>query len=195
MSERGIKREVVIDGQAARITVHGTPRDGSPLDGQVVFERLPEAATGEVSGDAAPPNPTVASRYSVEAVGTGLYSVLLAGRSYRVTVGGRQASGATELMVNGRSMAIEVFDPRDLRAGARGTSHQGRQEITAQMPGKIVRLLVEPGDSVEAGQGLIVVEAMKMQNEMKSPKAGTVAEVRAKPGATVAAGEVLLAIE
>jgi biotin carboxyl carrier protein len=58
-----------------------------------------------------------------------------------------------------------------------------------------VRVLVAAGDAVEAGQGLIVVEAMKMQNEMKSPKAGTVVEIKTKDGATVAAGEILIVIE
>ena len=62
------------------------------------------------------------------------------------------------------------------------------------MPGKVVRLLVAVGDAVEAGQGLIVVEAMKMQNEMKSPKAGMVVEMKTKSGATVTAGEILLLI-
>jgi biotin carboxyl carrier protein len=59
----------------------------------------------------------------------------------------------------------------------------------------VVRLLVQAGDVVEAGQGLVVVEAMKMQNEMKSPKAGRVAEVWVRAEATVAAGEVLMVIE
>ena len=63
------------------------------------------------------------------------------------------------------------------------------------MPGKVVRVLVAPGDAVEAGQGLIVVEAMKMQNEMKASRAGRVAAVPAKEGATVAAGDVLATIE
>ena len=63
------------------------------------------------------------------------------------------------------------------------------------MPGKVVRLLVQPGDVVEAGQGLVVVEAMKMQNEMKCAHAGTVREVRAAAGDTVAAGQVLVVIE
>jgi biotin carboxyl carrier protein len=63
------------------------------------------------------------------------------------------------------------------------------------MPGKVIRVLVSQGDSVEAGQGLVVVEAMKMQNEMKSPKAGRVAEVRAEPGAAVLAGETLIVVE
>jgi biotin carboxyl carrier protein len=63
------------------------------------------------------------------------------------------------------------------------------------MPGKVVRVLVAPGDQVEAGQGLVVVEAMKMQNEMKAAHAGRVATVPAKEGATVAAGEILATIE
>jgi biotin carboxyl carrier protein len=73
--------------------------------------------------------------------------------------------------------------------------NQGRQEVAAPMPGKIVRVLVNPGENVEEGQGLVVVEAMKMQNEMKSPKAGRVAEVRTSAEATVAAGDVLVVIE
>ncbi|MDQ3806105.1 MAG: biotin/lipoyl-binding protein, partial [Acidobacteriota bacterium] len=67
--------------------------------------------------------------------------------------------------------------------------------ISAQMPGRVVRVLVEAGQEVEAGQPVVVVEAMKMQNEMKSPKAGAVAEVRARDGATVNAGDVLVIIE
>jgi biotin carboxyl carrier protein len=63
------------------------------------------------------------------------------------------------------------------------------------MPGKVVRILVNQGDTVEPRQGLIVVEAMKMQNEMKSPKAGTVVEIKTKDGATVSAGEILIVIE
>jgi biotin carboxyl carrier protein len=63
------------------------------------------------------------------------------------------------------------------------------------MPGKVVRLLVAVGDAVESGQGLVVVEAMKMQNEIKSRKAGRVVEVRTRPDAAVVAGEILLVVE
>jgi biotin carboxyl carrier protein len=117
-------------------------------------------------------------------------SVLLNGRSYRVSRG-----DGTEVWVNGHRLSMDVFDPRDLRAGGRGAASRGRQEIAASMPGKVIRVLVAAGDSVEEGQGLVVVEAMKMQNEMKSPKSGRVAEVRARANATVAAGEVLVVIE
>jgi biotin carboxyl carrier protein len=63
------------------------------------------------------------------------------------------------------------------------------------MPGKVIRVLVNPGDAVMAGQGVVVVEAMKMQNEVKAPHAGRVAAVRAIAGGTVAAGDVLMTID
>ena len=75
-----------------------------------------------------------------------------------------------EVWVNGRRLSMEVFDPRDLRPGQGAAANHGRQEIAASMPGKVIRVLVAAGDAVEEGQGLVVVEAMKMQNEMKSPK-------------------------
>ena len=63
------------------------------------------------------------------------------------------------------------------------------------MPGRVVRVLANLGEAVEAHQGIVVIEAMKMQNELKSPKAGTVAEMRVVPGDTVAAGDVLAVVE
>ena len=72
---------------------------------------------------------------------------------------------------------------------------EGRQNVTAPMPGKVVRLLVADGDSVQAGQGIAVVEAMKMQNEMKAPRSGRVAALAVHEGDTVGAGAVLAVIE
>lgn len=87
-------------------------------------------------------------------------------------------------------------DPRKLGgAAAAGAIADGVAEIRTQMPGKVVRVMVEAGDAVSAGDGVIVVEAMKMQNEMRSPKDGTVREVRSAEGATVNAGDVLVVIE
>ena len=117
-------------------------------------------------------------------------SVVLNGRAFRVNRG-----TGKEVWVNGRRLSMEVLDPRDLRPGQGATANHGRQEIAASMPGKVMRVLVSAGDAVEEGQGLIVVEAMKMQNEMKSPKAGRVVEVRARPDATVGAGEILIVVE
>jgi len=117
-------------------------------------------------------------------------SVLMNGRVYRVSRGPDQ-----EVWVNGRRLSMEVFDPRDLLPGKGSASNQGRQEVAASMPGKVIRVLVAAGHAVEEGQGLVVVEAMKMQNEMKSPKSGRVAEVRTRADATVSAGEVLVVVE
>jgi biotin carboxyl carrier protein len=127
--------------------------------------------------------------YSIASLGAQSYSVLIGGRSYSVV----SANGA--IRVNGRAFSIELFDPRERRGHGPGGTGEGRQDIVTPMPGKIVRVLVAVGDAVDAGQGLVVVEAMKMQNEMKSPKAGKVVEVKTKPDATVAAGEVLVVIE
>lgn len=127
--------------------------------------------------------------YSIAPLGGGTYSVLIGGRSYyAIAVEG-------SIRVNGREFAIEVSDPREMRGRRAGGVGEGRQNIAAHMPGKVVRVLVSAGDTVESGQGLVVVEAMKMQNEMKSPKAGKVVEVKTRAEATVAAGEVLMVIE
>lgn len=91
---------------------------------------------------------------------------------------------------------IKIIDPRRLRSGQNSTGHHhGVAQIVAPMAGKVVRVLVEAGATVEKGMGVIVVEAMKMQNEMKSPRAGVVVAVNVKPGDTVNAGDVLAVFE
>jgi biotin carboxyl carrier protein len=93
-------------------------------------------------------------------------------------------------------LEIKLTDPKRLRAaGSNDANAEGRVEIKTAMPGKIVRILVGTGAEVAHGQGVIVVEAMKMQNEMKSPKDGVVKEIRFAEGETVNAGEVLVIIE
>ena len=100
------------------------------------------------------------------------------------------------VVLRGGTYDITVVDPKRLRsAQSSGAHHPGAAEIISPMPGKIVRVLVEPGAHVEAGAGVIVVEAMKMQNEMKAPKAGVVVSINAEEGATVNAGDVLAVIE
>ena len=81
------------------------------------------------------------------------------------------------------------------RAGDAGSDAAGPQRVTAPMPGKVVRLLVKPGDAVAARQGLVVVEAMKMENELRASRAGTVAEVHAREGLSVDAGALLVVIQ
>ena len=136
-------------------------------------------------------------RYELEAhgVGEGEYLLLHEGRVYECRVEPASA-GAVEVRVGGRSYEVALADPKRLRGARASAAHDGgRAQLAAQMPGRVVRVLVEAGQEVEAGQPVVVVEAMKMQNEMKSPKAGTVAEVRAQPGATVNPGDVLVVIE
>ena len=140
---------------------------------------------------------TEGRRYDVEArePEPGVYLLNLDGHVYECRVDSSQA-GASEVRVGNRSYSIALSDPKRLRgAGASASDAGGRVEIKAPMPGKVVRVLVEVGAQVEAGDGLVVVEAMKMQNEMKSPKTGTVVELHAQPGDTVNAGDALVIVE
>jgi biotin carboxyl carrier protein len=99
------------------------------------------------------------------------------------------------LWVGSTCFTVEVRDPRSLRGRTRAGDDHGPRKITAPMPGKVVRLLVREGDEVEPGQGVVVVEAMKMQNEIKSPKKGTIQKILVSEGAAVNAGDVLAIVE
>ncbi len=106
------------------------------------------------------------------------------------------AAGETAVLIEGRRFAYTVSDPRSLRvAGAAAGGEAGPKPLKSPMPGRILRVLVAAGDTVEAGQGCVVIEAMKMQNELKAPKSGTVAGLAANVGETVAAGATLLVVE
>jgi biotin carboxyl carrier protein len=97
--------------------------------------------------------------------------------------------------VAGRRLAVEVRDPRDASRSSSAAIGAGRQNVIAPMPGKVVRVLVATGDLVEASQGLVVVEAMKMQNELKAARPGRVIEIRAREGETVGPGDTLVVLE
>ena len=127
----------------------------------------------------------------------GVYLLLAGGRVYECRVEHPETKReAAEVTVGGRVYAVTLADPKRLRGAPLSGGHaHGTSEIVAPMPGKVVRVLVEAGAEVEAGAGVVVVEAMKMQNEMKSPKAGRVASVQVHEGATVNAGDVLAVIE
>ena len=137
--------------------------------------------------------------YELEAreVGAGEYLLIHGGRVYECRVGAEAGGrGGLRVSVGAREYGVRLTDPKHLRGAGSGVGEQGgRAQVKAPMPGKVVRVLVEAGQAVEAGQGLVVVEAMKMQNELKSPKSGTVAELRAEPGSTVNAGDVLVVVE
>lgn len=120
----------------------------------------------------------------------GVVSVLAHGRSIEVRLDSEDV-----IHVDGRRVDIEIQDPRKYRRRGAGGDGDGPKTIQAQMPGKVVELLVSPGEAVEAGQALLVVEAMKMQNEVRAPKAGAVAEVLVEAGDAVAAGQAMLRVE
>lgn len=123
------------------------------------------------------------------------FSILFRGRSYEFHVT-PLSDGRLKLQTGGTEFLAEVMDPRSWKGRRQGgLEAQGRQQIVAPMPGKVVRILVNAGEAIEAGQGLFVVEAMKMQNEIRSPKSGKVERVLAKEGQPVNAGEVLAWVE
>ncbi len=99
--------------------------------------------------------------------------------------------------VTGRrgSCSVRVFDPRHTRLTRSSEDKPaGVQSIRAEMPGRVIRVLVRPGESVAVDQGLLVIEAMKMQNEIRAPRAGTIIAVAAREEMTVSSGEFLLSI-
>ena len=105
-------------------------------------------------------------------------------------------SGSFSVNLRASIYDVRIIDPKRLRSGqAAGSQDHGEAQIRATMPGKVVRILVELGTAVAAGAGIVIVEAMKMQNELKTPRAGTVVTLNAIVGETVNAGEVLAVIE
>ena len=166
-----MKYEIVING-ARRSVEFAAPANDSSRMKFAVDGRLVEADAVRIS--------------------RGVYSILLGGRSLEVTA--EETPSGLLVRANGREFQVEVIDPRSWRRGrGAGIELEGRQQLVAPMPGKIVRVLVAAGQQVEAGQGLLVIEAMKMQNEVRSPKSGTV-EKLAREGQTVNAGEVLAVV-
>jgi biotin carboxyl carrier protein len=123
----------------------------------------------------------------------GSYSLLLDGSSFDVTV--QRSLTHYSVTVNGVPFEVTLRDPRQRghRTGP-GEDSAGPASVTAPMPGKLVTLLVSEGNLVKEGQGVAVVEAMKMQNELKAPKSGTVERLCVVEGQAVNSGEVLLTI-
>jgi biotin carboxyl carrier protein len=137
---------------------------------------------------------TVEASASVVETEPGRFSILIEGRSYETKVVAGPG-GVFSVDLGGQSSVVEIRDPRSWARDRRAGIGHGRQTISAPMPGKVIGVLVREGDRVEAGTGLMVVEAMKMQNELKAAKAGVVIQISAKKGDTVAAGEPLIVIE
>jgi biotin carboxyl carrier protein len=141
------------------------------------------------------------SHHQVNGVRVGVYGLSLLldgtdGASREVQVTPATVRGELLVTLAGRTVAATVNGRRTGRAGADGgAGGPGDQPILAPMPGRVLRVLVSVGDEVAARQGVVVVEAMKMENELRSPKAGRIKEVNVTAGTLVEAGRVLLVVE
>lgn len=121
-------------------------------------------------------------------------SLRIGGRVYEIRRD--TMAGATRIWVGNANYDATVYDPRSLRGRKRGAGEDsGPRKLTAPMPGKVIRVLLNDGAAVDAEQGVLVMEAMKMQNEIKSPRKGTVQKVLVAAGANVNPGDVLAIIE
>ena len=159
--------------------------DGQPH--QVELERTAKGYQAVVDGEPLALDVVMTAR--------DVLSIIHEGRHYEAK---REYSllGETHVIVGSERFATEVRDPRSLRSRRGAQSGEaGPAKILAPMPGKIVRILAAEGDAIEAGQGIVVVEAMKMQNEIKSPKDGRVQKILTAEGSTVNAGDALAVIE
>lgn len=123
----------------------------------------------------------------------GVLSLLIEGKSYRVVLDPGHTDPALHLQA--QRIPYRIEDLRSLRSRRRHARTDGPVTLKASMPGRVVRLLVEEGDAVVLHQGVLVMEAMKMQNELKSPREGRIIELRVSSGDTVAAGDILAVIE
>ena len=160
--------DATVDGRTLRVEVRG--KDGRyvvTLDGRPLEVDLQET-------------------------GRDFVSLLIDGRSYEVGLG-RRPGGYTVVLTDD-SLNVDLADAaRGASAVKKGTS--GPAQVTAPMPWKLVRLLVSPGQEVTAGQGLVVVEAMKMENELRAPRAGRVKELHVREGQAVETGALLAVVE
>ena len=143
-------------------------------------------------------NASVGGRtYSLEATEpeTGVFLIKNSNKVTEATVSG-QPGKPFQVRIGSNEYDIKIVDPKRLRGSATGDDNgDGTSEIKTAMPGKVVRIIAPVGTAVEKGDGVIVVEAMKMQNEMRSPRNGVVTAIRASEGDNVNAGEILAVIE
>jgi biotin carboxyl carrier protein len=157
--------------------------DGEPLELELSYSGTHVEA--EISG----------RKYVLDAIAveTGVYWLNWNNRSIEVAVTGAKAGYTVSL--NGQRFSIEVVDPRAALRRAAKVGYDGAFELRAPMPGKVVKVLVAENAHVETNQGILVIEAMKMQNELKSPKKGVVRRLAVKEAAAVNAGDVLAIVE
>jgi len=134
--------------------------------------------------------------FNIDAVLTraNLLSILLHGKTYEIKR--ELTTNDLHVWVGSSRYSPEVRDPRSLRHRKDGTvANKGPQTLSAAMPGKVVRILLQEGAQVGAGQGILVIEAMKMQNEIKSPKAGRIQKIMVATADAVNAGDIVAIVE
>jgi biotin carboxyl carrier protein len=166
--------EIEVDGRARTVSVEGA--------GQGRYRVVMDGA-----------------RYLVDAARIGEFGLsLILGdggvTSREVQIAPAGSRGDLLVALDGRTVPAATNGRRRRRAGADAAADVGEQTVVAPMPGRVVRVLIGPGDHVTARQPMLVVEAMKMENELRSPKAGTVKEVTVSAGMSVEAGRVLVTI-
>ena len=161
---------VTIDGREYRLELEGEPGDWRcRVDGRGV-------------------------RIDAVVVQPDVLSVLIDGKAYEIRR--ERVEASSRIWVGDQSYVAEVRDPRSLTSRKLRADHgKGARQLVAPMPGKVIRLLLSEKSPVEAGQGVVVVEAMKMQNEIKSPKKGIILKLTVSEGAAVNAGDVLAVVE
>lgn len=130
-----------------------------------------------------------------------IVSALIDNHSYDVDVEKQSPEpldGRLAVRVRGRVVRFEMLDERRKKMKEAQSSrfeHAGAAVVSSPMPGKVMKILVGEGEEVKEGQGVIVVEAMKMENELKAPKAGTVSSIKVKEGDAVESGKPMIVIE
>jgi biotin carboxyl carrier protein len=129
--------------------------------------------------------------------GTAVRHLLAENRSYALLAQQGDRRGEWDIAVRGERLSLDVVDERThaLREMTGGAAASTEKIVAAPMPGLVVRIEVEPGQAVKAGQGVVVVEAMKMENELKAPADGVVARIEVQAGQTVKKGATLLVLE
>lgn len=157
--------------------------DGRPF--QIEFEQRNERVTATIDGRA----------YDVEVLRPedGVYLILAGERVYEARIW-PDTSGKLNVRLRDQIFSAKIIDRKNRRPGEEHRE-EGPQQLVAPMPGKVVRVLLQSGDEVDAGQGVVIVEAMKMQNEIKSSRKGRVLEIRISEGETVNANQVLAVVE
>ena len=134
-------------------------------------------------------------RYDLQVVRPeeGVYQFFVGDKVFEARVANAK-NQALEINLRGKPFNVSIIDRKHRRAGAEH-GDDSQKQLLAPMPGKVVRVLLKVGDEVKAGQGVVVVEAMKMQNELKSPKDGHLSELRVTEGETVTGNQVLAVVE